>query len=63
MSHSVEAYTPRSKTKKLARAYVRLLDLPEKTAEVLGQLTKILVEAALPEYDLIRIGRQQQLHT
>ncbi|MFA6095607.1 MAG: hypothetical protein WC767_02080 [Candidatus Paceibacterota bacterium] len=63
MSHLIEAYTPSSKTKKLAQTYVRLLDLPEKTAEVLGKLTRILVETALPEYDLIRIGRHQQLHT
>lgn len=62
MSHPIEAYVPCRRTRKLARAYLRILELPRKTVKALGRLTQILVETSLPEYDLIRIARSERLH-
>jgi hypothetical protein len=62
MAHSNEAYSPRRRTVRLALSYVRIIDLPKKSARLLGKLTKILIKTNIPEFDLIRIGRSARIH-
>jgi hypothetical protein len=62
MAHSSEVYSPRKRTKKLASRYLAILELPKKSARLLGRLTKILVTTGISEHDLIRIGRSARIH-